>query len=250
MQVTNTLGAQSAININQQKKGIEDELGKISSAQKPAAADPATAMIAHAMMSDVLSDGQGVMNANDAISMMQIADSTLSNVSQMGTRLNELSVASNSAALNESQKNMLSSEFSATVSAMNDAMAQTTFNGKALFGSEMSFSLGDGEMTARVGELNTQSLSIDSQESIENFARSLETVRNEVGATANSLESSVNSMLTEMTQKSAARSQMADTDMAKSVSDFEANGIKLNMATLAQAHQNNFLATRIQTLLG
>ncbi|MDY0117821.1 MAG: hypothetical protein RBR59_09605 [Sulfurimonadaceae bacterium] len=249
MQVTNTLNAQSTININQQKKGIENDLSNISSAQKSNAEDPAMAMIAHAMMSDILTDGQGVMNANDAISMMQIVDSTLTNVSQMGTRLNELSVASNSAALNDSQKNMLTSEFNATVTAMNDAMSQTTFNSKPLFGQELSFSLGDGEMTTRVGELNTGMLSIDSQESIENFARSLETVRNEVGSTANSLESSVNVMLTEMTQKSAARSQMSDVDIAKAVSDFESSGVKLNMASLAQAHQNNFLATRVQNLL-
>lgn len=250
MQVNNTLNAQSTININQQKKGIENDLSNISSAQKSNVEDPAMMMIAHAMMSDILTDGQGVMNANDAISMMQIVDSTLTNVAQMSTHLNELSVASNSAALNSSQKNMLSAEFNATVTAMNDAMSQTTFNSKPLFGEALSFSLGDGEISARVGEINTQSLSMDSQESIENFMRSLENVRNEVGATSNALESSINVMLTEMTQKSAARSQMNDVDIAKAVSSFESNGMKLNMATIAQSHQNDILATRMQTLLG
>lgn len=250
MQVNNTLNAQSTININQQKKGIDNDLNHISAAEKSTVDDPAMIMIAHAMMSDILTDGQGAMNANDAISMMQIVDSTLTNVSEMNTHLNELTVASNSAALNSSQKNMLTSEFNATVTAMNDAMSQTTFNAKPLFGQELSFSLGDGEISARVGELHTGMLNIDSQDSIENFARTLETLRTEVGSTSNALKSSVNVMLTEMTQKSAARSQMSDVDMAKAVSDFESNNIKLNMASLAQAHQNNFLATRVQNLLG
>jgi flagellin len=201
------------------------------------------------MMSDILTDGQGIMNANDAISMMQIADGTLKNVGAMTNRLTELSVASNNAALSSEQKNALSSEFNATVRAIDDSVSGAKYNGKEILGNELSFSLGSSEVTARLGEVNTSSLDISSQESIEKFANSLEDIRSEVGATTNGLKSSVNTLMTSMTQKSAARSGMQDTDIAKAVDSFTSQDIKLQAAMMAQVHQNNFSAQRALSLL-
>ena len=240
----------SFINMNQHKRTMNEEMDKISSGIKPFAADPAMALIADAMMSDILMEGQGVMNANDAISMMQIADGALKNVSQMATHLNELSVASNNAALSSAQKNALSSEFNATVRAMNDTVSGATYNGKEILGNSLSFSLGtSGEVTANLGEINTASLDINSQDSIEKFMQSLQDIRSEVGATTNGLKSSVASLMTSMTQKSAARSGMQDTDVAQSATTMTNENIKLQAAMMAQVHQNNFSAQRALSLL-
>lgn len=250
MQVNTTTPTTSFINMNQNKKAMNEELDKMSSGIKPFATDPAMSLIADAMMSDILTDGQGIMNANDAISMMQIADGTLKNVGEMTNRLTELSVASNNAALSSEQTNALSSEFNATVRAIDDSVSGAKYNGKEILGNSLSFSLGtSGEVTANIGEINTSALSIDSQESIEKFAQSLQDIRSEVGATTNGLKSSVASLMTSMTQKSAARSGMQDTDVAQSVTNFANQDIKLEAAMMAQVHQNNFSAQRALSLL-
>ena len=71
-------------NINQNKEAQSNSIKKISSGKEEEHIDPAMAMLASAMMSDILTDTQGVKNANIASAMMQIADGTLSKDNLIG----------------------------------------------------------------------------------------------------------------------------------------------------------------------
>ena len=80
---------------------------------------------------------QGVRNANDALGILQVADATLSNITDSAIRMNELSVALGNPALNSDQRAMIQSEASALTQSMQDATSQAVFNGKNVFSGQL-----------------------------------------------------------------------------------------------------------------
>ena len=236
-------------NINHIKDAQTNSIKKLSTGEEDKSVDPAIAMIAQAMMSDILTDSEGLKNANIASAMMQIADGALSQASEMGSKLQELSVASNNAALSTSDQNALKAEFSKTVESINSTISGSTFNGKQLFGENMTFSLGHSEISISLEDINLSKLDINSQDSIKDFTKQLNSAMSSVGSTQNSLQSSAENIMNSMTQKSAAKSQMSDVDMAELMSKYKDNDIKLEAALLAQSHQKDLSAQRIATLL-
>ncbi len=218
-------------NINQNKEAQNSSANKLSKTKKEETVDPAIAMIANAMMSDILTDSEGVKNANTASAMMQIADGALSQVSDQSVKLQELSVASNNGALNASDRSALQAEFDATVKSMDMTISSATFNDKELFGQDMSFSLGSSDISINLQDINTSTLDINSQDSIKEFTKQINSARNDVGSTQKSIQDSAENLLNSMTQKSASANQILDS------------------SDLAQAHKNNLSSQKVVTLL-
>ncbi|MEA1955326.1 MAG: flagellin [Campylobacterota bacterium] len=235
--------------INQKKDEQSNSINKLSNSEEDKAVDPAIAMIASAMMSDILTDTQGLKNTHSAISMMQIADGSLSQVSEMGSKLQELNVASNNAALNSSNQNALKAEFNATVKSIDSTISSTTFNGKQLFGEDMTFSLGSSEISISLQDINSKTLDINSQDGIKDFMKQINSAISNIGSTQNALESSADNLLNSITQKSAAKSQMSDVDMAEVMRKYQENETKLEVSLIAQSHQKDISAQRVATLL-
>ena len=236
-------------NINQNKEAQANSIKKLSSGEEEKAIDPGIAMIASAMMSDILTDTQGVKNANSASAMMQIADGALSQVSEMGSKLQELSVASNNAGLSSSDRSALTAEFNATVKSINSSISSASFNGQELFGKDMTFSLGSSEISINLESINSSSLDITSQDSIKDFMKQVNSAMSNVGSTQNAIQSSADNLTNQMVQKSAAKSQMSDADIGEVMMKFQQNNIKLEASMLAQAHQNDISAQRVAELL-
>lgn len=248
MQLNTQYSALPQMNAESTKR--DKTLEKIAAAQQLNMEDAAARAIASLMQNDISGALQGLMNANDAISMMQIADGTLTNLSQNTQALNDLSVKYNSAALNETQKQGLRGEFNQTVAAMQQAVNSTTFNGKQLFGSSMTFSLGEGSITASLGNVAPQSLAIDNQSSIAAYAQTIASVQSDVGSSINGFTSSSNALMSKITNTSAAKSQIADTDMAKAIREFQQSNRQIDASQIAIAHQTDFLRQSIGRLLG
>jgi flagellin len=233
----------------QKKNEQAKSLDKLSSGEEKKIEDPAMAMLARAMMTDILGDVQGLKNANSASAMMQIADGALSQASKMSAHLQELSVASNSAALSSSEQSALKAEFSATVESINMSFSSATFNGKQLFGESMSFSFNATEISVSLSEMNTRGLSIDSQESIEDFVKQIQENASNVGSAQNSIKSVIENLTEAMTQKSAARSQMSDADMAETMTKYQNNEIQLEASLMVHAYKKDISAQRVAALL-
>lgn len=225
-------------------------LEKIAAAQQLSIEDSASNSIASMLQSDISGMSQGLANANDGISMMQIADGTLNTLSQQTQTLNDLSVRYNSASLNESQKQGLQSEFNKTLDTMQQSLNSATYNGQSLFNTTNTFSLGDSSTSVTLGNVSPKGLSIDNQESIKSYAQTLSTASSDIGAASNGFISSSTSLLDKIATTSAAKSQIADTDLAKAISDFQQSTNKLNIAQIAMAHQHDALRQNIAQLLG
>lgn len=231
---------QSLPQMNAESNKQEKILEKIATAVELKLEDSASRTIASMMQNDISTFTQELMNTNDSISMMQIADGTLTSLSEQTQTLNDLSVRYNNAALNESQKQGLAQEFSKTVEVMNQSIQRSSYNGQPLFGSS-SLALGD---------MSTNGLSIDNQESITTYAQSVSQAQSDVGSATNGLISKSNALLGQIIAASAARSQIADTDMSKAIQEYQQSNLKLDVSQLALAHQNGVLRQNIAQLLG
>ncbi|MFA6629188.1 MAG: flagellin [Sulfuricurvum sp.] len=236
--------------MNAESSKRDKTLEKIAAATELSMQDSASRTIADMLQNEISTISQGVMNANDGISMMQISSGTLNSLSDQTQTLNDLSVRYNSASLNDTQKQALQSEFNRTAESMQQSIDSTTFNGQALFGSNLSFSLGNSTVSTSLSGISTGSLSIDSQESIQSFSDTLTQARSDVGSTTNALVSSSNALLDQISAASAAKSQIADTDLAKAITDFQQSNSKLNTAQIAMVHQQDALRQTIGRLLG
>jgi flagellin len=225
-------------------------LEKIGAAIGLGIEDAASRTIADTLQNQISSASQGLINANDGISMMQIASGALNSLSEQTEALNNLSVRYNNGALDDSQKQLLKDAFNQTVSSMQQSIESTSFNGNALYGNSMNFSLGDSNISASIPSLSPASLSIDNQDSIQAYRDSLSQATSDVGSTTNSFISATNTLLDKITTLSAAKSQIADADMANAIKDFQQSTLKLDMTQITIAHQNDALRQNVARLLG
>lgn len=220
--------------INEQSTKRDKTLDKIASGIQLSMEEKDSRTIASLMQSQIGTYSQELMNTNDSIGMTQIVDGALSSLTDQAQKLNDLSVRSNSAILNTSDQQALQAEFKRIQTSMQDIVNTASYNEKPLLDSSVS----------------PKNLTLDNQEGISTYMQTLSSAQSDVGAAANNYISHANALLEQITQTSAAKSQIADTDMANAITDFQSSNRILDTSVLASAHQTQFLRESIGRLLG
>ncbi|EAJ1695544.1 flagellin [Campylobacter coli] len=234
--------------LNNAEKASEKALENIAAVRAISGIDSANLAIADSLRSQSSTIDQGIANAYDAIGVLQIADASLTNISQSADRLNELSVKMNNAALSDSQKSMLRTEATRIQESINDSFNNATYNGKNVF-QTMNFVVGSGTETTNLNPLTTSGLSIDNQDSITNFMDQLGALRSEIGSSINAITSNINASVQNSINTKAAENNLLNNDMAKNVNDFNSNYLKENAAAFVAAQSNMQLQSKIASLL-
>ncbi|HEC1755343.1 TPA: flagellin [Campylobacter lari] len=234
--------------LNQAQKSQEKALENIAAIRAIDGSDGANLAIADSLRSQYSTIDQGILNAYDSIGVLQIADSTLNSISATADKLNELSVRSNNAALNDRQKSMLNSEASKLVTSINDAFSNATFNGKNVFQS-MDFVVGTGVESINLNQPSTANLSLENQDGIRDFQDQVGSLRADIGAGINAIHSNINSSLQTSINTKEAESKLQNNDLAQNINDFNANYLKENAFLFANAHSNVMLQTKLASLL-
>ncbi|EJI4166184.1 flagellin C [Campylobacter coli] len=234
--------------LNNAQKASEKALENIAAVRAISGIDSANLAIADSLRSQSSTIDQGIANAYDAIGVLQIADASLTNISQSADRLNELSVKMNNAALSDSQKSMLRTEATRIQESINDSFNNATYNGKNVF-QTMNFVIGSGTETTNLNPLTTSGLSIDNQDSITNFMDQLGALRSEIGSSINAITSNINASVQNSINTKAAENNLLNNDMAKNVNDFNSNYLKENAAAFVAAQSNMQLQSKIASLL-
>lgn len=234
--------------LNNAQKASEKALENIAAVRAISGIDSANLAIADSLRSQSSTIDQGIANAYDAIGVLQIADASLTNISQSVDRLNELSVKMNNAALSDSQKSMLRTEATRIQESINDSFNNATYNGKNVF-QTMNFVVGSGTETTNLNPLTTSGLSIDNQDSITNFMDQLGALRSEIGSGINAITSNINASVQNSINTKAAENNLLNNDMAKNVNDFNSNYLKENAAAFVAAQSNMQLQSKIASLL-
>ncbi|MBX1886716.1 flagellin [Campylobacter peloridis] len=234
--------------VNQAQKNQEKALENIAAIRAIDGTDGSNLAIADSLRSQYGTIDQGILNAYDSIGVLQIADSALNNITATADRLNELSVRSNSAALNDRQKSMLNTEATKLVSSINDAFSNATFNGKNVFQS-MDFVVGAGVESINLNQPSTANLSLENQDGIRSFLDQVGSLRADIGAGINAINSNINSSLQTSISTKEAESNLQNNDLAKNINDFNADYLKENAYLFANAHSNVALQTKLASLL-
>ncbi|HEF2948832.1 flagellin C [Campylobacter coli] len=234
--------------LNNAQKASEKALENIAAVRAISGIDSANLAIADSLRSQSSTIDQGIANAYDAIGVLQIADASLTNISQSADRLNELSVKMNNAALSDSQKSMLRTEATRIQESINDSFNNATYNGKNVF-QTMNFVVGSGTETTNLNPLTTSGLSIDNQDSITNFMDQLGALRSKIGSSINAITSNINASVQNSINTKAAENNLLNNDMAKNVNDFNSNYLKENAAAFVAAQSNMQLQSKIASLL-
>ena len=265
-----SLAAQRSLGVNNSKQ--QQTLERLSSGSRinKAADDAAGLAISEKMKAQIRGLQQAERNVGDGISMIQTAEGGLNEVSNILTRLRELSMQAASDTVNDTERGFTNLEYQ-NLKAEIDRISQVTeFNGnKLLDGSKGSYDIQIGinndsfqdriqfnaeAITSSTSSLGVGEIDISSkggaQESLAILDNAIEMVsgkRAELGAKQNRLNSTMNNLEVFTENLSAANSRIRDTEFAEET----AKNTKLNIlnnantAVLAQANSQGAAALKL-----
>ena len=224
--------------------------------------DAAGLAIASSMTAQIRGMNQAVRNSNDGISFAQTAEGALGEVSNMLQRIRELAVQSKSGTYSTADRTNLNAEASALQAQMADILANTKFNGVAVFdyaasdtaSDDIVIQVGAGTETVSVakaflnsGNFEAADFAVDSVANatstitnIDANLTSVNTARAGLGASQSRLESVVNNLTNVVTNLSDARSRIEDADFSQETTKLAKAQIlsQASTAMLAQANQS------------
>lgn len=241
----------------------EAEFAKLSSGKRitKSADDAAGLAIAKKLEAETRGLRMASRNANDAISLVQVAEGGLNETSNILTRLRELSVQAGSDTVGDAERGYLSLEYEQLVQEADRISKTTNFNGRSLLkgeGSVLQFQVGAQgnednriEFDAGITDASAESLGIggsnvrDKADALSNLSvidSAIEKVsgfRATFGSIQSRLQTSVNNLEVAVVNQEAARSRIEDVDVADSTAKVASAQIKnaAGTATLAQANQ-------------
>ncbi len=253
----------SAMNTSRQLGGVTSALSKstekLSSGYRinRAADDAAGLSISEKMRSQIRGLNRASDNAQDGISLIQVAEGALNESHAILQRMNELATQAANDTNTSTDRTAIQAEIDQLTSEIDRIQSTTQFNsmnlldGKftkknlqvgALSGQKISISISKMD-AATIGIQDIKVSSFDSagkaMKSIQSAINFVSTQRSTLGALQNRLEHTINNLDTTAENTQAAESRIRDTDMADEMVKFSKNNIlsQAGQSMLAQANQ-------------
>ena len=253
----------SAMNTNRQmgtvSSALQKSTEKLSSGYKinRAGDDAAGLSISEKMRSQIRGLNKASDNAQDGISLIQVAEGALNETHSILQRMNELATQAANDTNTSTDRTAIKAEIDQLTSEINRIQSTTQFNTQNLL---------DGKFTGKnlqVGSLKGQTIKISisnmnaktlgvsgltvdknstagvSMSKIQAAIDKVSTQRSNLGALQNRLEHTINNLDTTSENTSAAESRIRDTDMADEMVRYSKNNIlsQAGNSMLAQANQ-------------
>ncbi len=265
-----SLAAQNSLNKTTSKQN--DSLAKLASGSRivKSSDDAAGMAISERLKANIRSSMQADRNANDGISMIQVAEGGLNEVQNILIRFRELSIQSASDTVGDTEREFTDKEFQQLKNELQRISEVTSFNGTSLLngeGDELEFQIGlnadefqdriaynPGDFNAGLDNLELDGIEINSkegaQDSLANIDAAITSVsgqRATLGALQNRLTSTSRNLQTTVENQSAANSRIRDLDYAFETAESTKNNILQNAGTsvLAQANVKDQQALKL-----
>lgn len=265
-----SLLAQRALRIN--KESQDRSMEKLSSGSRinRAGDDAAGLAISEKLKSDIRSMKQATRNANDGISLIQVAEGGMTEVGNILSRMRELSIQGASDTMGDKERLVIDKEIQALKSEIKRIASGIEFNGtKLLNGTAGTFEIQVGIRnnpqedrfliesknlstsleSLGVSEVNTETreASRENLDKVDTAINILSSNRAELGALQNRLYSTVNNLSIYHENLLAANSRIRDTDMADETSELTKANIlsQATISVLSQANQSTLQAIRL-----
>ena len=265
-----SIAAQRSLSRNNRES--QNTLAKMSSGTRitRASDDAAGLAISEKLKAQIKSNAQANRNANDGISMVQTAEGGLDEVSNILTRLRELSIQSASDTVGNTERGFTDMEYQNLKQEVERIAQVTEFNGTKLLsgeGNPLDFQIGanndafqdritydTSEQNAKLASLGIDGIGVDSKEGAQNSLDVIDTAiekvsgqRASLGAIQNRLISTSNNLQITNENLSAANSRIRDVDYAEVAADNARNNIlgQAGTSVLAQANSQGQNALRL-----
>ncbi|MCF8058233.1 MAG: flagellin FliC [Bacteriovoracaceae bacterium] len=260
---TNVASLNAQRNLRGTRLSMNKSLEKLSSGQRinRAGDDAAGLAISENLKAQVRGLKQAERNAEDGISLVQIAEGALSEVSNILIRLRELSVQAASDTIGATERKFLNVEFEQLTSEIDRIANSTEFNRVPLLNGtgavfdiqigtrndpisdRLTFDASSADVNVAALGLNLASVAdkISAQNSlsaIDSSIISVSGIRADFGALQNRLQSTVNNIAVSVENLSAANSRVRDTDVAAETAELTRNNILMSAGTSVLSQAN------------
>ena len=255
----------TAMNTSRQLNGVTGALSKstekLSSGYKinRAGDDAAGLSISEKMRSQIRGLNKASSNAQDGISLIQVAEGALNETHSILQRMNELATQAANDTNTSTDRTAIQQEVDQLTSEINRIQSTTQFNTMNLLdGSFTGKNLQVGSLSGQkidiaISNMNASSLGVSglkvssfdsagtAMSKIQAAIDSVSTQRSKLGALQNRLEHTINNLDTTAENTQSAESRIRDTDMAAEMVQYSKNNIlsQAGQSMLAQANQSN-----------
>lgn len=264
--------------LNDNKSNMDSSLERLSSGYRinKSSDDAAGLAVSEGIRAKVRGLNVAKRNANDGISMVQIAEGAMNEMNNILIRLRELTVQSSSDTLADTERGFLNREYTQLVDEVDRIAKTTEFNSRKLFDtgdqSQFVIQVGTNGTSSEANEdtisINLEGLKFSSQDlglnkgaeigpqgdeegperdaiaeklnTIDNAIQRFASERSTLGAVQNRLGSALNNLGVNIENLETAKSRIKDVDFAAESSNLAQHRVLLASATsvLSQANQS------------
>jgi flagellin len=259
--ITNLASVNAQSNLYSTNVGLKTALNRVSSGFRinMSGDDAAGLAVANGYRSAQAVLTQGIRNAGDGLSTLQIQDSALNNISTLLDRLSTLATQSASIAFTGS-RSVLDSELQAVLSEINREASVAGLDTAQQFSVFVSNNGADGVIGGAIGAVDTTTLAINTQQvdtaaeavtavaSIAGAIAALGTVQAQVGILENRLTFAISLAQGQIVNTKAAESRIRDANIAEESANLTKYSI-LNQSGIAALAQANSQSAAVLALL-
>lgn len=269
---TNVASLNAQSNLRKTQLSMQTSLARLSSGYRinKAADDAAGLAISERLRGEIRGMKQASRNANDGISLVQVAEGGLNEVSNMLIRLRELGVEASSDTIGDTERKFLDVEYQQLKSEVQRISEVTTFNGRDLlngtggvidiqvgvnndpFKDRISFNSSAANSSLEALGLMSESVATKEQAqqslaTIDSAMTSVNAMRANFGAMQNRLNSTISNLAIAHENLSAANSRIRDADIAEETANLTRNQILLQagVSVLGQANTMQQVALKL-----
>lgn len=259
--INTNIGAMNAhMYATQNNVGLDKSLNSLSSGLRinKAADDSAGLAIANKLSAQSNGLGQAIRNANDGIGLIQTADGALEEYGNILNRIRTLAVQGANDTQDSASRTFIGKEMVRLQSELDHIAKETKFNGKQLLFTDATynFQVGayKGETTAtaiddvKVSDVFGTRLSAGNTDArtemsniigwMDSAIKMIDTLRANLGAAQNQLESTVRNISVTQVNVAAAESQIRDVDFAAESANFAKHNILAQSGSYAMSQAN------------
>jgi flagellin len=260
---TNTMALNAQRQMGVTKNSLDSSLERLASGNRinHAGDDAAGLAISENLRAQIRGIRQAKRNAQDGISMIQVSEGGLNEVSNILVRLRELAIQAASDTIGDTERQFTDREFQSLKQEIDRISNVTAFNGTPLLNGQaglfeiqvgtqnnplldrISYDAARSDATLDALQLGGESVATKqgaqlSLSSIDDALVRVNSIRSDLGAMQNRLQTTINNLSISDENLSAANSRIRDTDMAHEISEMTKQNILMqsNIAVLGHAN--------------
>ncbi len=260
-------------NLSITKGALEKNLERLSSGSRinQAGDDAAGLAISEHLRAQIRGLKQAKRNTQDGVSLIQVSEGGLNEITNILIRLRELAIQTASDTIGDKERQFADREFQSLKSEVDRISQATNFNGTPLLNGkagifEIQVGTGNNPLTDRIvydgqnADVTMESLGLTGESVatkqgsqltlsvIDDAIQRVSKVRADLGAMQNRFQSTINSIAINEENLATANSRIRDTDLAQEVSEMTKNQILMQAGISVLSQANGALSSAMKLL--